>query len=287
MLLRAVDAVIESDYADFELIIVDQSGDDRTRAALAPMLNDARVRYVHSSMRGKGLALNRGLAEAKAEIVACTDDDCIVASDWIGTIVAAFARSPAVAVIFGTVDAGPHDGSTGYIPTYRPAKEHLATSILDDVWVRGLGASMGLRRSAIERIGGFDPALGPGSRFGAGEDWDIAARALLGGFAVLELPGARVIHEGFRSFQDGRDHARRDWYGIGMMCAKPLRRGYWRALVVAARLVAGRALFPPLRDIAHLRRPSGLMRIAAFTQGFARGLRAPLQRDALAFDLEP
>lgn len=41
-----------------------------------------------------------------------------------------------------------------------------------------LGANMSARQSLVERLGAFDPLLGPGSPFRAGEEPDLAIRAL-------------------------------------------------------------------------------------------------------------
>jgi len=90
-------------------LVVDQSTDRATADALAPLLADPRVHYVQSTERGKGAALNTGLAMARTEIVACTDDDCIVAADWLDSMAAAFAGRPQVAIVFGAVAPVPHD----------------------------------------------------------------------------------------------------------------------------------------------------------------------------------
>jgi len=152
---------------------------------------------------------------------------------------------------------------------------------------RGLGAGMALRREVALELGGFDEALGPGARFLAAEDMDFAVRALLRGFHVYDTGDRPILHHGFRSFAQGREHARRDFIGLGAACAKPLRARRWNAMVLPAWEFSAHALWPPLADLLHLRRPRGLARISGFVQGFADGLRTPVDPQTVVFVKRP
>lgn len=283
MAVRSVASILANTHPKFEVVVIDQSADRLTAEAFEPLTVDSRVHYVRSAERGKGAALNAGLAAARTDIVACTDDDCLTPANWLDSMAAAFEGRANVAVTFGAVSPVPHDPSRGYVPSYEPKEDRIVTSILQKASARGIGACMGLRRSAVLELGGFDPAFGPGGTFGSGDDWDIAARALIAGYAVYETASVRVTHDGFRTLEEGRSHARRDWYAIGAVCAKPLRAGHPKAAVVAAQVFLGDALWPPVRDMLHRRRPLGITRIFAFVAGFTRGLRTPVHRNTLVF----
>jgi hypothetical protein len=142
---------------------------------------------------------------------------------------------------------------------------------------------MALRRTEILAWGGFDESLGPGARFASGDDWDITARALLRGWHVYETADLAIVHHGFRTFAEGRQHARRDWIAIGAVCAKPLRAGHWRAVVVPVWEFSVHALWPPLSELLRGRRPSGSARILGFLRGFAEGLTTSVDRETLIF----
>src|SRR4029079_1375471 len=90
---------------------------------------------------------------------------------------------------------------------------------------RGMGAGMAVRRRAVLSLGGFDEQLGPGGRLRSGEARDLAARALVAGWWVLQIPDAYVVHHGFRTWVEGRSLTRRDWFGIGAAYAKQLKIG--------------------------------------------------------------
>src|ERR1700704_3309464 len=68
---------------DFELLIVDQSDDTATERALAAYDGDHRFRHIRSFSRGASAARNVGVEQSTAPIIAFTDDDCRVSTDWL------------------------------------------------------------------------------------------------------------------------------------------------------------------------------------------------------------
>ncbi len=118
-IVRTIESILANTYPRFEPIVVDQSTDDRTAAAAAPFLADARLRYIRSDTRGVSTARNIGLAEARAEVVLFTDDDCEVPPDWVEQMARIFRQHARVAVAFCSVEAVGHDTSKGFIPAYR------------------------------------------------------------------------------------------------------------------------------------------------------------------------
>jgi glycosyltransferase involved in cell wall biosynthesis len=269
---EAVRWLLDDTDPGLELIVVDQSDGSDTENALAAWRNDPRFRYLRSARRGKGAALNDGLAVARASIVAFTDDDCRVPPGWAVAMAKVLESHPSAAIAFCRVAAVPHDVTLGYVPAYDPPGNRLLRSITQVRNGLGLGAAMALRKDFAVSMGGFDESFGPGGRFPTGDEWDISIRALLKGWHVYETRELSVIHDGFRTFAEGRQHARRDWIALGAVCAKPLRAGYLRAVVVPLWFFSARALWPPLASVLRLRRPKGFGRIAGFVQGFADGM---------------
>ena len=146
---------------------------------------------------------------------------------------------------------------------------------------------MAYRRDAIEAIGNFDRALGAGSRFRSAEDWDVQLRALLRGWKVLHTPDVFVVHHGFRTWAEGREHAGRDWFGNGAVVGKLLRVGHPSFTLVAAWVFARETLLPPFLDLLHGRRPRGLLRITSFIRGVVAAFRAPIDRETMCFVDKP
>jgi glycosyltransferase involved in cell wall biosynthesis len=283
LVVDTVSSILANAHPNFELVVVDQSKDDETLEALKPFSTDPRLRYLKSATVGKGDALNAGLRATKGSAIAITDDDCTVPPNWLETFVSIFATHPKVAVAFCCVEAGEHDRAAGFVPDFVRTGDRMFTSMHDTRHVRGLGAGIAVRRNMIEEIGGFDPMLGPGSRFPDCDDRDIAMRALLARHHVFETSTIAVKHFGFRSWQQGPQLARRNFLGIGAAYSKFLKCGRIELMYVPAHEFIKYALWPPIRDVLHLRQPRGMVRITAFAEGFVEGLRTPVDRATMIF----
>ena len=114
-------------------------------------------------------------------------------------------RSAERPVAFCRVEACPYDPADGYVPQSKDPKR-LLRSARDLRGTRGMGAGMALRRHVLTDLGGFDELFGPGARFMSADDVDVAIRVLLRGWHVYETGDRPVIHHGFRTLRQGRDH---------------------------------------------------------------------------------
>jgi hypothetical protein len=146
---------------------------------------------------------------------------------------------------------------------------------------------MAVRREVVRDIGGFDEMIGPGAPFRSADDWDLELRLLLHGWHVYESADLTVLHHGFRTFTEGRHHARANWYGMGAVCAKPVRAGHPTAVGLGLWELVVHAAAPAAADLLALRRPRGLGRILALSRGFGRGLITGVDRDRLLYRAPP
>ena len=78
-------ALVQQNFAaPFEIILVDSST-DRTPEIVRELF--PQIRFFHLKEKTlPGVARNHGIAQAHGEIIALTDSDCIVPSDWLQTI---------------------------------------------------------------------------------------------------------------------------------------------------------------------------------------------------------
>jgi GT2 family glycosyltransferase len=280
---RAVRSILANTHPDFRVVVVDQSDDDRSEQALAPLRDSPRLRYIRTPTRGLCRARNIGLRASGTEVVAITDDDCEVPPDWLAHMARIFAEHPRVAVAFCNVAPAPHDPKLGFIPCYLRRGDAVLRGVLDKCRARGIGAGMAVRRAMVLELGGFDEALGAGGMFPSCDDGDAAVRALLRGYEVYETDSVAVVHHGFRTYQEGVELTRRDWTGIGAAYAKPLKHGHWRFAVVPLYELLAFAVAPLVASTLRLRRPRGLRRISSFAWGFIQGLRTPVDPRTLLF----
>jgi len=278
-----VRSLLRDHSESFELIVIDQSDGPATEQALEEFCGDSRFRYHRSRGRGKGAALNEGIRMAQGSIVVCTDDDCEAPVGWVSGMARALESQPTAVLAFCSVIPVAHDRSAGYVPAHELHQSRLLRSVSAICGGLGIGAGMALRRDFAMSMGGLDESFGPGARFPSADEWDIAMRALLSGKHVFETAELSIVHDGFRTFAEGRLHAKRDWVALGAVCAKPLRAGHLEAAVVPLWLFSTRALWPPILDLLRLRRPRGAGRISSFLRGFSAGLRTPVDRKTLRF----
>lgn len=274
--VRTIQTILQNNYPYFELIVIDQSEDDLTGKSIQPFLGNPRFRYIRSMTRGLSAGRNVGIKHSKSELIALTDDDCETPADWLRKLVMAFEVDDRIGVVFGNVESGPYDGTAGFIPTHFQPRPFLAHGIEEKHRVEGMSACMGIRRSLWERLGGFDEMLGSGSIFRAGEETDFTIRAILKGHSVYGTPEVTVIHQGFRSWIEGRALIEGYLYGTGATFAKQLKLGHWSVISMLLHLGWRWALRPP--SVGFCNRTFRGLRLKAFVKGFLDGLMNPVDR---------
>src|SRR6185436_14505596 len=78
----------------YEVVVVDNNSTDDTPRVIAGFVAGGRVRYASEPVQGLSYARNRGVATARGDILAFTDDDVRVGQTWIRSIAQAFAEHP-------------------------------------------------------------------------------------------------------------------------------------------------------------------------------------------------
>jgi GT2 family glycosyltransferase len=191
---------------DDEVIVVDNASTDRTRTVVQKAMDwfPVPLRYLHESSAGKSNALALGLGHAAGDIVAFTDDDVLVAADWIEAVREAM-QEPSVALVAGRVEPRWETrpprwlrlrGDNGYSVLAAPLAlldYGSEPSVLDER--SALGANMAVRRAALDDIGGFPATLGKlrGTLL-SGEDRYVCERLRDTGHRCVYSPGLLVRH---------------------------------------------------------------------------------------------
>ena len=250
---EAAEAVLR-DSTDLELVVVDQSDDEKSAEALRAV-SDPRLRVVRSPLRGASNARNAGVAATTAPIIAFTDDDCRPDPAWAATMVRQFAADPQAALIFGRVRLPPHAGPDQFAAAFEPQQRVQQGRVPLPDEDLGIGASFAIRRDILAALGGFDPYLGPGAeRFYAGEETDLIIRALHAGYRIINTTECEVLHLGIRKGSEVRKLIVGYRLSVGAAFAKHARLSGLSGLRDGARWT-GFYLRETVRQLAAGRRP--------------------------------
>ncbi|PKN92349.1 MAG: hypothetical protein CVU44_14510 [Chloroflexi bacterium HGW-Chloroflexi-6] len=190
---KAINSVLEQDFADFELIVIDDGSTDDTHQVVA-QFNDARIRYYRFDQnQGIGYGRSVGVEQARGKFLAFIDSDDIWLPGKLSWMIDLLERYPQIDILFSDFVNINHllntrqDGfsqhpkgfdmvKTEPIPgdVFLIEKVGLPEALLVSNFI-GTMSIVVLRIKALEIVGSFNPSLsGP-------EDFELWWRAAIGG----------------------------------------------------------------------------------------------------------
>ena len=183
----------------YEVVVVDNNSTDDTPRVIAGFVAGGRVRYASEPVQGLSYARNRGVATARGDILAFTDDDVRVGPTWICSIAQAFAEHPEADMVGGRVDPEWEAEPPAWLSEAGSAPLALVDYGAEPFQVRRedpvclIGANVAVRRRALERLRGFSPKLQRvADGVGSTEDHDFQSRLIGTGAAALYDPRMAV-----------------------------------------------------------------------------------------------
>ena len=215
-----------------EVLVVDNAPRD---GATAEVVAATPFRYVREDRPGLDRARNRGIAEARHDLIAFTDDDVEAEPGWIGALAAAFQDSRIAGVTGRVLPANQETRAERLFQAYgngmdkgeRPRAFDPAVLSPGDLLraqAVGVGANMAFRRPALESIGGFDPGLDAGTPAAGAGDLDLFHRLLRAGFVLRYEPAAIVRHHHRRTMDELRRQLRDNGHSYAIYLKKVWRR---------------------------------------------------------------
>ena len=252
LLVETVRAVLSQRGPMDELLVVDNDPGSGGVAGLLAGISDPRLRIVEEPRRGASHARNAGARQAGGTLLAFTDDDAVPDPDWTLHLTAALTAHPGIGCATGLVLPAGFESADqlrfeeyggfakGYATTYWAPSDGPAIEAALTACARAAGSPteaipgrrgaafpytagefgsgvVALRASTFAELGGFDPALGPGTATHAGEDLDLCRRVYLSGAAVVYHPAAIVRHHHREDGGELRDQI--FGYGVGLTAA--------------------------------------------------------------------
>lgn len=162
VIARTLRNLAASRYPLIEIIVVDDGSADGTSAEVEQLVReDARIRLIRQDNTGKWAALNRGIAQAKGEIVVTLDADTVFTPDTIGNLVRQFAvdEDGRLGAVAGVVRVGNRERN---FLTRWQALEYLTQIGVEraaHAQIRAIpivpGACAAWRKTAIQQSGGY------------------------------------------------------------------------------------------------------------------------------------
>jgi GT2 family glycosyltransferase len=242
---QALESVAECEYQPFDVHVMDQSTDDKTKAIVLELASrfahKLKINYHHLEKAGLSRAYNLGIAASDGEVIACTDDDVVVPKDWLAQIAKAFQADPEAGLLYGQVlvpESLKEAERNGVIVPNLPIKRYERLIKGGKLFrVFGMGANYALRRSIIDRVGGFDEALGGGGPLRSSQDFDFAYRVYRSGAAVLLVPEVKVDHYGSRTSDQWPATMKAYGVGDGAFYSKHIRCGDPLAMMLFGKVL--------------------------------------------------
>lgn len=175
-----------------EIIVVDNASTDGTAKRAASI---AGVKVVAEPKKGTNNARQRGLIEAKGDLVAYFDADTTMPHGWIPIVKEEFAKYPEIVSLSGPF----------HYYDLPPVQDFIAEFLWNlfarpTYWITGymiLGANFVVRRDALMKINGFDTSI-----LFHGDDTDTARRLHDVGRVKFRFD-FYILGSGRRLMQDG------------------------------------------------------------------------------------
>ena len=178
---QTIRRILASDYPNLELIVIDDGSTDNTSGVVREHFSDdPRVKLITVANGGKAAALNRGLAEARGDVIVALDADTHFQRDSISRLVRWF-QDPAIGAVAGNAKVGNRINiitrwqALEYVTSQNLERRALATLGCVTVVPGAIGA---WRREALVKLGGFPADT-------LAEDQDLTIALQKAGYKVL------------------------------------------------------------------------------------------------------
>ena len=233
---EAIRSVVEQDFADFEVVVVDDGSTDRTPEVLAAWAKrDPRV-VVVTSPENQGIpgALNLGLAHARGKYVARLDSDDLMLSRRLAEQAAVLDARPEVVLVscaYAILDV-----AGNRLGTWKGDEPPEVTAFLLNFFnVVGGGGQVMFRLSEVLEEGGY------ARQYPSSEDYDLWVRLLRRGrIETLPFAGMTKRTHGSQSLKRYGDVKRANWTGIMRSALGPYLRRALRDEEIAALITVWR-----------------------------------------------
>lgn len=197
-LRETLESVLTQDTdAEYEVIAVDNNSTDNTAEVIQSFIlrHPGRLTYVFEPQQGVSHGRNAGIRIARAPVLAFTDDDVVVAPNWIATIKRRFEENPQIGYVTGKMvpifDVGAPvwltRGNNGPC-VLRDRGEQPIYSEPGCFFPGWATANIAFRREVFDRVGLFS------ADFPRGQDLELIIRVWRAKVSGMYAPDLTVSH---------------------------------------------------------------------------------------------
>jgi cellulose synthase/poly-beta-1,6-N-acetylglucosamine synthase-like glycosyltransferase len=194
LLERTLNSLFQQDYPEYEIIVVNDGSQDGTHEYLKSLAAEGKIKYHRHENSGLAATRKEGLKHALGELIAFTDDDCVVPNDWLSKLAKQLSHTEIGGVGGATRTGNPENifaVSTDIMQNYFKQainKERVEVPFFT-------GNNVAYKRTSLEKVGGPDPRF----RMGA-EDRDLTFRVAQTGATLVYDPSIVVEHHNDSTF---------------------------------------------------------------------------------------
>ena len=199
-----LESIVKNDYptTDYEIVLVDNNCTDNTHGVceqFAAAHKEVAFRYVIEPEQGLSAARNKGIKEAKGDIIIYVDDDALVDTDYIRQYAEHFATYPETMAAGGPIEPLYETKEPSWMSPYTKALLTAWMNYGNQVreYPNGRypgGGNAAYRKEVFDKVGLFNTELGrKGNLLLASEEKDIFDKMKVLGMKVLYLP-TPVLH---------------------------------------------------------------------------------------------
>ncbi|MEE8575423.1 MAG: glycosyltransferase, partial [Thermodesulfobacteriota bacterium] len=177
----------------YEVIVIDDGGKFTLDSTVEPFRNSLKLTLLRQENTGCGGARNTGVAKARGDVLAFTDDDCAPDPEWLNEMASEMRANPNRVIggrVINALTENPYSTTS-----------QLLTSYLYDYFRSNKSnyrffttSNLAISAELFNSIGGFDATLR------TAEDRDLCARAILFGSELHYAQGAIIYHSHHLTF---------------------------------------------------------------------------------------
>jgi glucosyl-dolichyl phosphate glucuronosyltransferase len=183
---------------NWELLLVDNNSRDHTREVIHGFAQASQftVNYVFAKAQGRSNALNAGIAAAKGDILAFTDDDVLLHPDWLANMTKTFQDLDCAAVAGRIIPLWDHPKPSWLEMEEQQVVVHFEFGEETKPLNRPpMGANSAFRRNMFLKYGLFRQDLGvSSSQRITCEDTEFGFRLLRAGEKIVYCANAIIFH---------------------------------------------------------------------------------------------